>query len=154
VTAALAERDPGSLEAAEKALRANRTLAFNGRLDAYVAMAFLALVSAIILLSIREWWLLLCRRKPAQLQESAPVWLPDHALKEGGPSLRTAAGMAAIALGLAKELSGEAALERARLAEAVCVCEHQDGVAKAIMADGDRYVEMTERRFNGVTRCC
>jgi len=125
----------------------------NQLVDAIVAATFLVLVSAIILLSLREWLLLLARRKPAHLHESDPVWLPDHAIKESGANLSTLAGSAAITLGLVKELSGEAAIERARHAEVACNCEldHHQVSAKS---EGDRYVEVTEHRFNGVTRCC
>jgi len=129
------------------------TQRWNNLLDAVVAGTFLALVSVVILLSLREWWLLLSLRKPAVLHESEPVWLPDYALKEGGANLRSAAGTAALALGLAKELSGEAHIERAKQAEIACVCEHHPADA-APKTDEQRYIEMTERRFNGVTRCC
>ena len=50
-----------------------------------MAGIFLVLVTAIILLSLREWILLLSRRKPAVLHETEPVWLPDYAVKEAGP---------------------------------------------------------------------
>ena len=138
---------------AAMAIEANHTQVFNNQLDAIVAATFLTLVSVVLLLSLYEWWLLISRRKPAVLHESEPVWLPDYAMKEGGPNLRTAAGTAALALGLAKELSGEAHIERAKQAEIVCVCErpHDEAAPKT---DEQRYLEMTERRFNGVTRCC
>jgi carbon starvation protein len=126
------------------AFTANRTLRFNNLLDAVVAGTFLVLVTAIILLSVREWILLLSRRKPAVLHETEPVWLPDYALKETGPDLRTAAGTAAIALGLAKELSGEAHFERAR--QQACECEQT--------SDKQIFVQAAEDRFNGVRRCC
>jgi carbon starvation protein len=127
----------------------------NDYIDAAVAGSFLLLVSAIIGLSLREWWWLLARRKPARLHESEAVWLPDYAVKEGGPHLRTAAGTAALALGLARELSGEAAIARARHAETVCAAGHQPATDQAAArTEAERYVEMTERRFNGVTRCC
>ena len=128
------------------------TQRWNNLLDAVVAGTFLTLVSTVIFLSLREWWLLLSRRKPAVLHESEPVWLPDYAVKEGGANLRSAAGTAALALGLAKELSGEAHIERAKQAEIACVCEHHADAATK--TDEQRYIEMTERRFNGVTRCC
>ena len=124
----------------------NRTLRFNNLLDAIVAGVFLALVSVIVVLSLREWILLLSKRKPVVLHETAPVWLPDYALKESGPNLRTAAGAAALALGLAKELSGEMQLDRARQTSAVCLCHP--------VAAQQIYVATTEARFNGVRRCC
>jgi carbon starvation protein len=142
-----------AIEQARNALRTNHILTFNNRLDAFVALAFLALVSTIIVLSVWEWWVLLSGRKPALLHETEPVWLPNHAIKEGGPNLRTAAGTAALALGLAKELSGEAALERARQMEATCMCKNEH-LEAAPRSDGERYAEMTRHRFGGVTRCC
>jgi carbon starvation protein len=133
-----------AIAAAEKILRANRVLEFNNRLDAVVAGTFLALVSVIILFSVREWFLLLSRRKAAVLHETEPVWLPDYALKESGPNLRSAAGAAAIALGLARELSGETQFERAR----------QQACARGQHSDTQIFVQVTEERFNGVRRCC
>ena len=127
-----------------KPVAANRTQQFNNLLDAIVAGTFLVLVAIIVLLSIREWFLLLSKRKPAVLCESEPVWLPDYALKESGPNLRTAAGAAAIALGLAKELSGETQFERAK--QQACVCEQH--------SDKQVFAQVTEERFNGVRRCC
>lgn len=138
---------------AEAELRNNRMQAFNNRLDAFVAGAFLVLVSIIIALSIREWWLLLTRRKPSRLQESEPVWLPDYAVMEGGANFRTVAGTAAIALGLAKELSGEAQLERAQQQQAVvCDCLNQD--CPDTQPAEQLYLKVTEQRFTGVRRCC
>jgi carbon starvation protein len=116
----------------------------NNMIDAAVAGIFLALVSMIVLLSVREWLLLLSKRKPAVLHETAPVYLPDYALKESGPNLRSAAGAAAIAFGLAKELSGETQFERAK--QNVCACETHD--AQKVFA------QVTEEKFNGVRRCC
>jgi hypothetical protein len=72
----------------------------------------MVLVLAIVLLSIREWVMLLGRRKPSILKETAPVWLPEYAVAEsrsfkGAPLL-------AVAFALGKEISGEAELERAQ----------------------------------------
>jgi carbon starvation protein len=117
---------------------------FNNILDACVAGSFLVLVATIVCLSIREWILLLAKRKPAVLHETAPVWLPDYALKESGPNLRSAAGAAAIALGLAKELSGETQFERAK--QQTCACEPH--------SDQKIFTQVTEAKFNGIRRCC
>ena len=136
--------DATAVVAAEEVLRSNRALVFNNLLDAAVAGTFLVLVSAIILLSVREWILLLSRRKPAVLHETEPVWLPDYAIKEPGANLRTAAGAVAIAFGLAKELSGETQFERAR--QEICHCEKP--------SDQKVFQQVTEERFNGVRRCC
>ncbi|MGA2240734.1 MAG: carbon starvation CstA family protein [Verrucomicrobiota bacterium] len=130
-----------------KLVAVNRTLRFNNLLDATVAGIFLALVIAIVLLSLREWLLLLSRRKPAVLHETEPVWLPDYAVVEGGRKFSGVAGTAALALALAKEWSGESHLERAHQ-QAQAVCEYHPATAQQI------YVETTEQRFNGVRRCC
>jgi carbon starvation protein len=145
--------DAMSVAAAEKALRANRTLRFNNRLDAFVAATFLGLVSIILLLSVREWVLLLSRRKPALLHETEPVWLPDYAVNEGGRAFRGVAGAAALTVALARELSGEAHLERARQQDqtGVCDCHTPRPAAKSA---GQLYCEVTQERFNGVRRCC
>ena len=127
-----------------KSVAANETQQFNNRLDAGVAAAFLFLVSIIVLISLREWILLLSKRNPAMLHETEPVWLPDYALKESGPNLRSAAGAAAIALGLAKELSGETHFERMK---------QQAGTCKQ-PCDQKFFAQVTEAKFNGVRRCC
>jgi len=125
-------------------LAKQQTLAFNNRLDAGVAGAFLALVGVIIGLSVWAWAGLLSGRTVAKLQETEPVWLADYELKEAGPNLRTVAGAVTLTLGLAKELSGETHYERAR--QQVCACEQH--------SDQQIYVQATEARFNGVRRCC
>ena len=144
------------------AVATQQTLRFNNLLDAVVAGTFLVLVTAIIFVSVCEWILLLSRRKPAVLHETEPVWLPEYAIKEAGPNFRTAAGAAVIAFGLAKELSGESQLERARQQACACsrACESADSPRiHPAMQDGYKslekiYVEMAEQRFNGVRRCC
>jgi carbon starvation protein len=140
--------DPQVIATLEKSIKANRQQMNNNYLDAFVAIMFLVLVSIIVLISVREWFLLLSRRKLAVLHECEAVWLPDYAVKEPGANLRTATGAAVIALGLAKELSGEAQLERAQ--QQVCAC-HADSAAKSPQSI---YLETTEQRFNGVRRCC
>jgi carbon starvation protein len=159
VSAARATGDVKAIETAEKAVHTNRTLRFNNLLDALVAGTFLALVSVIVLMSVREWMLLLSRRKPAMLHETEPVWLPDYAVGEAGRSFSGIAGTAALTLALAKELSGEAQLERAQAQ--VCQCSLAESEGTTNPAGGrDRgvtqgiYVEITEQRFNGVRRCC
>ena len=129
---------------AEKDFAANRTLRFNNQLDAVVAGTFLVLVAVIIMLSVREWLLLLSKRKPAVLHETEPVYLPEYALKESGPNLHTAAGAAALAIGLAKELSGETQFERAKQQ----VCAGEQHCAQKVFA------QVAEAKFNGVRRCC
>ena len=137
-------------------------------LDAVVAGFFLTLVVMIVLLSVREWVLLLARRRLATLHETAPVWLPDYALAEGKP-LRFF-GVFALALALAKEWSGETALERAQETARACECGQPNrvgaGARPVISLPGERppadqrrtrqrlQTELAERKFNSINRCC
>jgi hypothetical protein len=116
-------------------------------------------VSAIVVLSVREWLLLLGRRKPAVLSETEPVWLPDYAVAES-KSLHVA-GVAALTFALAKELSGEAEMDRVRQTATLCECEHgkagcaaEMNASQARQADARVYLAVMERRFKGVKRCC
>jgi carbon starvation protein len=143
VASAKAGGDKDSIEAAEKAWRTNRTLRFNNFLDAGVAGTFLFLVSAIFLMSVREWLLLIARKKAADLRETPPTWLPDYALAQAKPL--SAVALLALAFALVKELSGEAELHRA----------HEHACAHAQKpSDAQIYVQTTEQRFKGVKRCC
>jgi carbon starvation protein len=147
--AGVAKANAGRLAAAAAPLAdiaKARALHFNNLLDAAVAGAFLILVSAIACVSVREWFRLLTGRQSALLHETDPVWLPDYALKESGPNLRSVAGAAAIALGLAKQLSGENDFERAR--QHACVCAGERRTAE------ETFVQVTDAKFNGVRRCC
>lgn len=45
-------------------------LIFNDRLNAIVALFFMAVVALLIVTSAREWWLVLSRRKPAVVHEA------------------------------------------------------------------------------------
>ena len=151
--ATLPDRSAPEFAAQNKEITQLGKQVFNQRLDALVAIAFLVLVSIVVLISLREWLSLISRRKPAVLHESEPVWLPDYAVVEGGRKLGGgAAGTATLALALAKELSGEAQLDRAhQLQTAICDCAHDQQPAKS---DAQIYVETTEQRFTGVRRCC
>jgi len=159
LAAAKAAGSAASIEVATRDLHSNRVLRFNNLLDAFVTAGFLVLVAAIALLSIREWILLLARRKRALLRESEPVWLPDYAIAEARPL--PVLSLVALAFALAKELSGEAHFERAQQTAKVCghcqpdypglAAEKETSQRKT---DQQLYVELTEKRFNGVTRCC
>jgi carbon starvation protein len=151
--------DDNALRAAQAALPSNQRLFFNNLLDAVVTGAFLLLAGVILLLSVREWILLLARKKLAQLRETPPVWLPDYALRAGQPL--KIVGLLALGFALVKELSGEAEMDRARETPAVCAADHTAGSGAIPAAQapdrktgGQRYVAMTERRFHGVRRCC
>ena len=135
--------DATALETSTAVLQTTRTLRFNNRLDAVVAGTFLVLVTALLLISVREWILLLARRKAADLHETPPTWLPDYALAQARPL--SAVALLALAFALVKELSGEADLQRA----------HEHACAHAQKPDDAQiYVQTTEQRFNGVKRCC
>jgi carbon starvation protein len=158
LAAAKAAGDPATIENAAKALRENRTLYFNNILDAVVTGAFLALVSVVLFLSAREWLLLIGGRKLARLRESDAVWLPEYAITEGKPV--PVAGLLALGFALARELSGEAQIERAQRAAQVCAHQHQPDSAQPGELRSSRtdraqaYVAATEDRFNGIRRCC
>ena len=159
VTVAKAGGVAGAIAAAEKARNTNRVLHFNNVLDAVVAAAFLVLVTGIVAISVREWVLLLARRKLAVLRETQPAWLPDYAVAESKP-LRVA-GILALTLALGKELSGEAHMERVQEAARQCRCwEAGQEPAVGQVAPGDRkarqalYLRVTEKRHRGITQCC
>ena len=48
-------------------------LVFNDRLNTFVALLFMSVVLLVVLASVREWWLVLSRRKPAVVREAAYV---------------------------------------------------------------------------------
>jgi carbon starvation protein len=182
VSSARAAGNQTTVEAAQKALRANRVQRFNNLLDAAVAAAFLVMVAAIVLLSVREWLLLLARRKLAQLRESEAVWLPEYAVAEARPLHLVS--LIALGFALAKELSGEAQLERAAKAESTSLKGETDnakgerahccgmasisagedtggpqdggeaGASAGRKSKAQLFVEVTEARWNGVRRCC
>jgi len=97
-------------------IAATRGLIFNNRLDAAAAALFLALVVAILLVSIREWVLVLTQRRPATLHETPPIWLPATVIESENKRRWRQMGTAVVVLGaLARELSGEAAAARSQL---------------------------------------
>ena len=97
-------------------LAATRSLIFNARLDAVVAALFLALVVAIVAVSVREWLLVLARRKPAELHETPPVWLPATVIASENQRRWWRLGPVVMLVGaLVRELSGEAAAARTQL---------------------------------------
>ncbi len=144
---ALAEAtDDSTRAAAEKAIRANRRMNLNMQIDAAVTAGFLALVAILLGITIKEAALLLNRKKPPVLSETAPVWMPlDESNSSGVPVL----GVVALGAALAQELSGEAAVERERAAQASqCLCE------SPARARSNAFLLTAERRFKGVQRCC
>jgi carbon starvation protein len=144
--------DEAAIRAAGQAVRANSVLRFNNQLDAVVASVFLLLVSGIVLLSVREWILLAARRKLAALSETPPVWLPDFAIAESRPlKLGT---LAALAFALARELSGEAQIERVAQAQIEDAAHVHDTPCRHPAVTGNAYVIAAEQRHTGINRCC
>ena len=137
----------------ETPLKTNRTLRFNMLLNAVVAGTFMTLVIAIVLLSIYEWLSLLAKRREPKLSETAPVWLPDYAVAEGKPVQWW--NIFALGFLLLKEVSGEAAVDRAQ----ACIPRKVDllGGSEAMAKEqrGQAYVLAAEKRFDGgPNRCC
>ena len=136
-----------ALAMAAKALHANRVGRANALVDAAVAGTFLVLVALIVLFSVREWILLLARKRRAELRETEPVWLSDYELAAAKPM--NFLSLFALAFALARELSGEAAVEREQQQIAkTCNCEVNGDTRE------QAYVAFTTRRFKGVNRCC
>jgi len=123
----------------------------------------------IVLLSVREWVLLLARRTLATLHETEPVWLPVYAVAEAKPLHLFS--LFALGIALAKELSGEATLDRAKLHNTnPCGCHLRDAQSNEHAGkidllgnqyDGDQrrteqqlYLDAIDRRFSKINRCC
>lgn len=144
------KQDGDAIKSAQDAIQTNRAQRFNNILDAIVAGIFLLLVAMIVLLSVREWILLLARRRIADLRESPPTWLPEFAIAETQPT--RVLTLIALGFALLKELSGEAQLEReerSTLNVQLSTLNPQGSDLKKTT-----YLEVTERRFNGIRRCC
>ncbi len=164
-----------ALAAAEKALRGNRVTEANNRVDAVVTGFFLGMVGLVLALSVREWILLLARRKLARLHETEPVWLPDYKLAATRPL--NLAGLVALGFALARELTGEADFDRAKShAELACSCVETSpspstsdsrvvgdvGVPEGThgqpsgQSERDRklWVQTLDERYRNIRRCC
>jgi carbon starvation protein len=146
-----------SIVAARTALHTNRSLHFNNLLDACVAFALLCLTALIVLVGARQWVLLLNRRRSPVLCETQPVWLPISQIAPG--SRAGLAAIAPVALALLKELSTEAAFERAQQDQAASLaCANCNQTVQPDEHNGrnqaEMYLQVTEHRFKGVTRCC
>ena len=105
----------------------------------------------IVVLSIYEWLRLLTRSKASTLSETEPVYLPASTVSESSPL--PAFGIALLGFTLLKELSGEAAIDRAE----VCACAPADPAGQVQPAKYRRqnaFLTTTEHRYRGVNRCC
>jgi carbon starvation protein len=145
--------DAAAVAKAARALRLNEIKRFNNSVDTAATGLFMVLVAIIVILSVREWIVLLGGKRTAELSETPPVWLPEYAVVESKP-VRVAT-LLALGFALTKELSGEADLERARQEAVACTsCEmtaHGHAIAKT---DARLYTETLERRYKQVRRCC
>ncbi|HTH48281.1 MAG TPA: carbon starvation CstA family protein [Candidatus Limnocylindria bacterium] len=161
--AAQSQGDPLVLKKAQTALKANELARFNTSFDFAITGLFLAFAAAMVAVSVWEWLRLLLGSKLSELCESEPVWLPDHALKEGRAG--AALGVTAIAFALLKEWSGESAVDRAQAAAAACACVAPATPRMLIDVPEVRtavehterqqaYVAAAEQRFEGINRCC
>jgi carbon starvation protein len=141
--------DPLAHEKAAKELKNAIRLYANNMIDAVVAGIFLLLATAVLAMSLREWVLLIARKKLAELRETPPSWLPDYALAEAKPLHLFS--FIALGFALARELSGEADFERAQQLAARCECtEHQAGRSD----QGRLFAAVTNERYRSVRRCC
>jgi carbon starvation protein len=155
VEAARREGNPEVLAFAERELKAQPRLVFNNRLNAIVAGTFLSMVALILVSAVREWLLLLAGNKEPRLSETKPVWLTPEAL--AGERALPVMGMLALGCALAREVSGQGAIERevAREENAACVCEAgATGEIRASRVRRNVYLSVTERKFRTINRCC
>lgn len=156
-----AARDAASgpaLEKAAKAVATNRALRFNNALDLAVTGTFLSLAAVLVVMGVAEWLRLLSGSRTPDLRESEPTWLPESI---AGPRPGVApAGAAAIALALARNWSGQDAVDRAAADPAVCAAQRVLVDVPEVRAEveerrrADAYVAEAERRFDGSPRCC
>ena len=165
--ATLPAGDP-AIATATKQLKAATGLQSNATFDLIVTGVFLAFAAALVGVTACEWIRLLRGTRPPTLTETEPVWLPESALR--GARSSAAWGAAAIAVGLLREWSGEAAVDRAREMAATCACAPamlSGGAARTVWIDVPEvrddverrlrqgaYVSAAEQRFDGVQRCC
>jgi carbon starvation protein len=134
--------------AAQKALKAQRTIRFNNTVDAAVTAAFIVLVSIIFVLSVYEWWRLIRRVKAPTLSETEPVYLPAEAVANANG----AAAFGAVALGLTmiKELSGQAEVDRAMVRAEACDCPE----ARTPRGRQNVFLSSLDERYRTPRRCC
>ena len=139
------------------ATAANRSLRFNYLLDVGVAGTFLVLVALVVIVSAREWLRLIAGRASPRLQETEPVWLP---LGETPPARAGAFGAAALAFALLREISGQAAIDRAASeAETTIVVRGRQNILLSDQPPPDRdvatpYLAALEHRYSRISRCC
>ena len=155
--AATATISETGLAAHQKMLSQTARQRGNAQLNAVVTGFFLSLVAGIFIISLREWVLLIARKKAAELRETPPTWLPDYAVVEARPFKLFS--FLALSMALLKELSGEAAVDRAQQHRASCVETMEvdllgGGLKPTPLSRGEAYAVAAEERFQGPNRCC
>jgi carbon starvation protein len=145
------DADSAAANATVAAIKTVRTSRFNATVDAWVTGIFLVLVALIFVLCVYEWLRLLVGSKASTLSETEPVFLPAGSIAESNPL--PAFSIAMLGLTLLKELSGEAAIDRAE----VCACAQAEAAGQTLPAKYRRqnaFLTATEQRYRGVNRCC
>ena len=124
---------------------------FNLRVDALVAMFFMLLVAAIVLLSLWHWIMMMTGRRPKLLMETPIVRLSNEQLLEprGHGFKRTLEGASLFILGLMRQVVGETidANHGSRSSSDSCAIQLRSG------HEGQAWVERVNRRSNQ-PRCC
>jgi carbon starvation protein len=144
--------DEAAIAAAAKAVKSTRTIRFNNTVDAYVTATFLILVGCIVVFTVYEWLRLLSRAKAPTLSETEPVFLPESALAESRPL--PVMGLAIFGVTLLKEISGEAAIDRAQACACAQAAEAGQQPQTAKYRRQNAFLTATAERYNGVNRCC
>jgi len=159
IVAAKATTNLQSIDAAEKALRTNRILRFNNLLDAGVTAAFLALVTSIVLLSVREWILLFWRGESSLSFAKASQFGCQIMRSQKPTPSHGRPARAGICAG--QRAFGRGAFERAHQTADLCECERDVGSRgglRAVAAHHTKQANSTSKRrngdFKGVRRCC
>lgn len=152
---ATASGDATAVQKAGQAVRNNRVSHFNWMLDSVVTGLFLVVAILVTLLSASQWIRLLAGAIEPRLHESPAVLLPDYALAETRKPRFW--GLLALGVALAREWSGETAIDRAQAAQATCECHSDTAQSQSLNAKARRqkaWLAVAEKRFKGVNRCC
>ncbi|HON08040.1 MAG TPA: hypothetical protein PLW02_08080, partial [Verrucomicrobiota bacterium] len=121
---------------------------------------FITLVTVILILSAREWILLISQKREPQLMETPPVWLPDYAVSEK-KSFKWLGWLTLFFLAI-KEISGQSAVEREeKLIVAnegnACQCGHSlKNKHKNLTYDIKKsaFLSATDHKYKNINRCC
>ena len=96
--------------------------------------------------------------KAIWLSETKPIWLPNYAVSESAPTKFL--GWVSLAIGLAREVSGEAAVDRAAANPVACQCQPKIDLLGTRpppipLSRAEAYEKALAQRYDGrVDRCC